>query len=71
MVGARVELGGWHENIEIYSIRKLLDLTQKDLVMLPEWKRLMRAKKRKTLAACRNCHNRIYNGEYDGRKLVT
>lgn len=69
LLAQECELCGSHENIEVHHIRKLADLTQKGRAISPEWKRRMIAKKRKTLAVCQTCHNKIHNGEYDGKKL--
>src|SRR2546425_11420247 len=34
---------------------------------LPEWKRRMAARRRKTLVVCRACHELIQYGNYDGK----
>jgi len=69
LLAQECELCGSHENIEVHHIHKLADLKQKGRALLPDWKRWMIAKQRKTLTVCQNCHNQIHNGKYDGRKL--
>lgn len=46
--------------IEIHHVKKLRDLKGKK-----QWERLMIARKRKTLALCVRCHDRLHAGELD------
>jgi predicted metal-binding protein len=34
------------------------------------WRQLMQAMRRKTLVVCRDCHQKIHAGQYDGIKLT-
>jgi group II intron reverse transcriptase/maturase len=66
------ELCGAKENIEVHHIRKLADLKQryKGQREPPVWVIFMLARNRKTIVVCRNCHQAISYGRYDGRKLA-
>jgi group II intron reverse transcriptase/maturase len=48
--------------VEVHHIRKLADLKRHGRKELPNWQRLMAARKRKTLVTCRNCHEAIHAG---------
>jgi len=50
-------------------IRKLADLHKKGRQQLERWKRIMSARKRKTLVVCVECHKCIHAGKYDGASL--
>ncbi len=69
LLAKECESCGSHENIEVHHIRKLADLKQKGRPTQPEWKKVMSAKRRKTLVVCRTCHHEIHHGKYDGKKL--
>ena len=69
LLAQECELCGSYENIEVHHIRKIADLKQKGRAVQPKWKEWMIARQRKTLVVCRDCHNKIHNGEYDGCKL--
>jgi len=69
LLAQECELCGSHENIEVHHIRKIADLKQNGRAIQPKWKERMIARQRKTLVVCRDCHHKIHNGEYDGRKL--
>ena len=69
LLAQECELCGAQDGIEVHHIHKLADLKQKGRTLLPEWKKRMAARKRKTLAVCRNCHENIHYGRYDGKKL--
>jgi len=53
---------GSREYVEIHHIRKLADLNQKGRKEKPRWVKLMAARRRKTLAVCRECHDAIHAG---------
>jgi hypothetical protein len=61
------ELCGSQQHIEVHHVRKLADLQSKHGAALPEWKRRMAARRRKTLVVCRACHELIQYGNYDGK----
>jgi hypothetical protein len=56
------ELCGSRINVEIHHVRKLADLTVKGQKERPHWMKVMSSRKRKTLAACRECHDNIHAG---------
>lgn len=47
-------------NLEMHHVRKLKDLKGKE-----EWEKVMIARKRKTLAVCAECHDKIHAGKLD------
>jgi hypothetical protein len=61
------ELCGSKENVESHHIRALKDLYRKGRAEKPEWVKEMAARHRKTLIVCRQCHNQIHGGTYDGK----
>lgn len=63
------ELCDSQERIEVHHIRKLADLNQKNTAELPEWKKRMIARRRKTLVVCHECHKKIQYGRYDGESF--
>jgi group II intron reverse transcriptase/maturase len=72
LLADRCELCNTEDNIQIHHIKKISDLKRryegkKDI---PEWKKQMIAINRNTLVVCRDCHNLIHYGKYDGRKLT-
>ena len=66
------ELCGNKTNVEGHHIRKLKDLKTrwKGRKEKPEWVTRMIALNRKSLFVCEECHQKIHNGTYDGRKLT-
>ena len=62
-------LCGATDNIEVHHIRKLADIKQKGDKQRPDWMIKMSARKRKTLVVCRQCHEKIQYGRYDGEAL--
>ena len=61
------ELCGSREHVEVHHIRALKDLQHKGQGERPRWVQIMAARRRKTLVACRKCHNDIHAGRADGR----
>lgn len=53
---------GSQEHVEVHHIRALKDLKRPGRPEKPEWKRIMAARKRKTLVVCSVCHHDIHNG---------
>lgn len=51
---------GGSEKLEMHHVRKLKDLKGKQ-----PWEILMIARRRKTIAVCRSCHQKIHNGKMD------
>jgi group II intron reverse transcriptase/maturase len=56
----KCELCGANEKLEMHHIRKLKDLKGKE-----DWIKRMIARKRKTLAVCSKCHDKIHAGKLD------
>ncbi|MGI2909729.1 hypothetical protein AABK37_41855, partial [Hassallia sp. VBCCA 56010] len=69
LLAQECEICGATDNIEVHHIRKLADLMQKGCSERPEWMVKMSARKRKTLVVCRQCHEKIQYGRYDGDAL--
>lgn len=44
----------------------LADIKQQGCKERPEWMKKMSARRRKTLVVCRQCHEKIQYGRYDG-----
>lgn len=63
------ELCKSQEQIEVHHVRKLADLLGKRNTELPEWKKRMIERQRKTLVVCHECHKKIQYGKYDGDSL--
>jgi hypothetical protein len=65
------ELCGHEGEVEGHHIRKLKDLKKRwaGRKEKPEWVKRMIALHRKTLFVCDECHQKIHNGTYDGKKL--
>jgi hypothetical protein len=51
------------------TFAKNADIKQKGCKERPEWMIKMSARKRKTLVVCRQCHEKIQYGHYDGDAL--
>ena len=68
----KCELCDSEEDIEVHHIKKISDLKRRceGKKVIPEWKKEMITRNRKTLVLCRNCHMSIHGGKYDGRKLI-
>lgn len=52
--------GAQDVDIEIHHVRRLKDLKGKK-----RWEKLMIARRRKTLALCASCHDKLHAGELD------
>jgi hypothetical protein len=48
--------------VEVHHLRKMVDLNRHRRKPVPTWFRLMATRKRKTLIACRACHEAIHAG---------
>jgi hypothetical protein len=55
--------------VEVHHIRKLADIDRPGRQPRELWERIMAARKRKTLVVCRDCHQAITYGRYDGPSL--
>ncbi len=56
------ELCGSTIRVEVHHLRKMADLNRHKRKQVPPWFTLMAARKRKTLIACRACHEAIHAG---------
>ena len=56
------ELCGSAVHVGVHHLRKIADLNRHKRKQVPTWFRLMAARKRKTLTACRACHEAIHAG---------
>jgi group II intron reverse transcriptase/maturase len=56
------ELCGSQEEVQVHHIKALKHLRKARGKEIPEWKKEMAARKRKTLVVCRRCHNDIHWG---------
>jgi hypothetical protein len=56
------ELCGSQEDVEVHHIRALKDLQQKGRAEVPNWVKLMAARRRKTLVVCHICQVAIQQG---------
>jgi group II intron reverse transcriptase/maturase len=72
LLAQECELCGSHEHIEVHHLRKLADIKRKyqGRKQPPQWAVKMMERNRKTLVVCRQCHQKIHNGQYDGPKLT-
>lgn len=69
LLNNQCELCGKYGEVAGHHIRKLKDLKKRGRELL-WWQKRMIALRRKTLFVCKECHNKIHSGTYDGRKLT-
>jgi hypothetical protein len=69
LLNNQCELCGTYGEVAGHHIRKLKDLKKKGRELL-WWQKRMVALRRKTLFVCKECHNNIHSGTYDGQKLT-
>ena len=62
LLADQCELCGSMENVEVHHIRKLADLKDTGGREVPVWKKIMAARRRKTLVVCHECHVNITYG---------
>jgi hypothetical protein len=55
-------LCGSTERVEVHHIRKLADLRRPGRAHVPNWRRIMATRNRKTLVVCRRCHEAMHQG---------
>ena len=56
------EVCGRGGDVEVHHVRKLADLKREGRKALPDWAKIMIARRRKTLVLCRPCHGAIHAG---------
>ena len=64
------ELCGSTLKVEVHHLRKLADLQRQGRKEVPDWFRLMAARKRKTLVTCRDCHEAIHAGRPTRQRIA-
>jgi hypothetical protein len=70
LLAGKCELCGRDDQpIAVHHIRRLSDLDRPGRKPVAGWKRIMSARKRKTLVVCKDCHGDIHAGQYDGPRL--
>ena len=69
LLNNQCELCGKYGAVAGHHIRKLKDLKKRGREILG-WQKRMMALRRKSLFVCKECHNKIHNGTYDGQKLT-
>jgi group II intron reverse transcriptase/maturase len=57
------ELCGSNQKVEVHHVRKLADLQIPGRKEGPTWKKVMAARRRKTLIVCEKCHEAIHAGK--------
>jgi len=57
------ELCGSDDQVQVHHVRKLADLQVPGRKAAPSWKRVMAARRRKTLVVCGRCHDLIHAGQ--------
>ncbi len=63
LLASRCELCGREDaSVEVHHIRKLADLKKPGRKELPDWKKVMIIRHRKTLVVCQACHQAIHQG---------
>ena len=72
LLANQCELCSSTENIEVHHLRKLANIKKlyQGRPNPPNWVIFMMKRHRKTIVVCRNCHNAIHSGTYDGPKLT-
>jgi group II intron reverse transcriptase/maturase len=65
------ELCGSTENIRVHHARALKDIEKKykGRKNPPDWIRFMMERRRKTIVVCHECHKKIHEGKYDGKRV--
>ncbi len=70
MLAELCELCGSEREVEIHHVRALKDLKRLKGVERPTWVKTMAARKRKTLAVCKQCHLDIHAGRSNRTPLM-
>jgi group II intron reverse transcriptase/maturase len=55
--------------LQVHHIRALADIDRPGRRPKTNWEKVMSARKRKTLVVCKDCHEAIHAGQYDGPSL--
>lgn len=62
LLADKCEWCGVRGRMEVHHIRALKDLQKPGRERIPEWKKRMSARKRKTMVLCEQCHDKITHG---------
>jgi group II intron reverse transcriptase/maturase len=62
LLANRCEICKSTDHVQVHHVRKLADLNVKGRGKPPTWKRMMAARRRKTLVLCRECHAAVHAG---------
>jgi len=66
LLAEECELCGAKGPVAMHHIRKLADIDRPGRRPKADWQKVMIARKRKSLAVCEGCHQKIHAGTYDG-----
>jgi group II intron reverse transcriptase/maturase len=66
LLAEKCELCGAKGPVVMHHIRKLADIDRPGRRPKATWEKIMSARKRKSLAVCKDCHQKIHAGTYDG-----
>jgi hypothetical protein len=55
------EICGAKEKVQMHHVRKLRDLKKKGKREMPPWRKVMIARKRKSIPLCKTCHDDIHH----------
>jgi len=69
LLAGKCELCGAEGPVQMHHIRQLADIDRAGRRPKAEWQKIMSARRRKTLAVCKECHGAIHAGKYDGPRL--
>ena len=70
LLAGRCELCGQKDvPVHMHHIRKLADIDRPGRRPKMSWEKVMAARKRKSLAACKDCHQKIHASTYDGPSI--
>jgi len=56
--------------VQMHHIRKLSDVDRPGRRPKQQWERVMAARRRKMLPVCKDCHDAIHAGRYNGQRIV-
>jgi len=70
LLAERCELCGQKDvPVQMHHIRKLADIDRPGRRPKMNWEKVMAARKRKSLAVCKDCHQEIHTSTYDGPSI--
>jgi group II intron reverse transcriptase/maturase len=69
MISDKCDLCGADGPVVMHHIRKLSDLNRPGRSQPEDIKRILSARRRKSIPVCKSCHWRIHSGEYDGPRI--